>query len=83
MTVLVKRSNERRLTKKIQEHSPKAFIISYKPRYFRGGLLDKTHFTLIPVTPTLRLHLKRAGQIGRIHAPRSPLLKDVRLLHLQ
>lgn len=37
MTVLVKRSNERRLTKKIQEHSPKAFIISYEPRYFRGG----------------------------------------------
>ncbi|WP_207953212.1 DUF2179 domain-containing protein [Paenibacillus agricola] len=41
MQVLVKRSNEKKLMKRIGELAPKAFIISYEPRFFRGGFWTK------------------------------------------
>lgn len=37
MQVLVKRSNEKRLMKQLSELSPKAFIVSYEPKFFKGG----------------------------------------------
>lgn len=37
MQVLVKRSNEPRLLSQLLELSPKAFIVSYEPKYFKGG----------------------------------------------
>ncbi len=37
MQVLVKRSNEKRLMKQLEELSPKAFIVSYEPKFFKGG----------------------------------------------
>ncbi|HZG87617.1 DUF2179 domain-containing protein [Paenibacillus sp.] len=37
MQVLVKRSNESRLMAQLQELSPKAFIVSYEPKFFKGG----------------------------------------------
>lgn len=42
MLVLVKRSNEKKLLKTIEELAPRAFLISYDPRYFRGGFWAKT-----------------------------------------
>lgn len=41
MLVLAKRSNEKKLLKAIEEIVPKAFVISYEPRYFRGGFWTK------------------------------------------
>jgi len=41
MLVLVKRSNEKKLLKTVEELAPKAFLISYDPRYFRGGFWTK------------------------------------------
>ncbi|MFC4808075.1 DUF2179 domain-containing protein [Paenibacillus sp. GCM10023250] len=41
MQVLVKRSNEKKLLKRIEEEAPKAFVISHEPRYFRGGFWAK------------------------------------------
>jgi uncharacterized protein YebE (UPF0316 family) len=41
MQVLVKRSNEKKLMKRIGELAPKAFIISYEPRFFKGGFWTK------------------------------------------
>ncbi len=41
MQVLAKRSNEAKLIRKIQDISPKAFVISYEPRFFRGGFWTK------------------------------------------
>jgi len=37
MQVLVKRSNERRLTDSIRKLAPKAFVISHEPKEFKGG----------------------------------------------
>ncbi|WP_309118412.1 DUF2179 domain-containing protein [Paenibacillus sp.] len=37
MQVLVKRSNEKRLLEQLNELSPKAFIVSYEPKFFKGG----------------------------------------------
>lgn len=37
MQVLVKRSNEKLLMRQLQELSPKAFIVSYEPKFFIGG----------------------------------------------
>jgi uncharacterized protein YebE (UPF0316 family) len=37
MQVLAKRTNEKKLLKIIEELVPKAFVVSYEPRYFRGG----------------------------------------------
>ena len=41
MLVLVKRSNEKKLLKTVEELAPRAFLISYDPRYFRGGFWTK------------------------------------------
>ncbi len=41
MQVLAKRANEKKLLKSINELAPKAFVISYEPRYFRGGFWTK------------------------------------------
>lgn len=41
MLVLVKRSNEKKLLKTVEELAPRAFLISYDPRYFRGGFWAK------------------------------------------
>ncbi|MBO7745749.1 DUF2179 domain-containing protein [Paenibacillus sp. MWE-103] len=41
MQVLVKRSNEKKLLKRIEGEAPKAFVISHEPRYFRGGFWAK------------------------------------------
>ncbi|WP_147532827.1 DUF2179 domain-containing protein [Bacillus marasmi] len=41
MQVLAKRSNEKRLLKIIENRVPKAFVVSYEPRYFRGGFWTK------------------------------------------
>ncbi len=37
MQVLAKRSNEKKLLKAIENLSPKAFVISYEPKMFKGG----------------------------------------------
>jgi len=41
MEVLTKRSQEKHLLKLIQDMAPKAFVISYEPRTFRGGFWTK------------------------------------------
>lgn len=41
MQVLAKRNNEKKLYNLINETAPKAFIISYEPRYFKGGFWTK------------------------------------------
>lgn len=41
MQVLVKRSNEKKLLERIEADAPKAFVISYEPRHFRGGFWTK------------------------------------------
>lgn len=41
MQVLVKRSNEKKLLRRIEAESPKAFVISHEPRHFRGGFWAK------------------------------------------
>lgn len=41
MQVLAKRNQEKNLMKLIQEIAPKAFVISYEPRTFRGGFWTK------------------------------------------
>lgn len=41
MQVLAKRNQEKRLMQLIQELAPKAFVISYEPRTFRGGFWTK------------------------------------------
>lgn len=41
MEVLTKRNQEKHLMKIIQEVAPKAFVISYEPRAFRGGFWTK------------------------------------------
>jgi uncharacterized protein YebE (UPF0316 family) len=41
MQVLAKRNQEKRLMLLIQELAPKAFVISYEPRTFRGGFWTK------------------------------------------
>jgi uncharacterized protein YebE (UPF0316 family) len=41
MQVLAKRSHEKKLLRTIEEITPKAFIISYEPRHFRGGFWTK------------------------------------------
>lgn len=41
MQVLAKRSNEKKLLQYIQEFAPKAFVVSYEPRFFRGGFWTK------------------------------------------
>jgi uncharacterized protein YebE (UPF0316 family) len=41
MQVLAKRSHEKRLLGALTELAPKAFIISYEPKYFRGGFWTK------------------------------------------
>jgi uncharacterized protein YebE (UPF0316 family) len=41
MQVLAKRTNEKKLLNTIEEMVPKAFVISYEPRYFRGGFWTK------------------------------------------
>jgi len=37
MQVLLKRSNEKLLLEQLSELSPKAFVISYEPKFFKGG----------------------------------------------
>jgi uncharacterized protein YebE (UPF0316 family) len=37
MQVLVKRSNEKVLMNQLHDLSPKAFIVSYEPKFFKGG----------------------------------------------
>ncbi|MEW9670401.1 DUF2179 domain-containing protein [Ammoniphilus sp. 3BR4] len=41
MLVLAKRSNEKKLLSTVEELAPKAFLISYDPRYFKGGFWTK------------------------------------------
>lgn len=41
MQVLAKRSNEKKLMQTIETIAPSAFVISYEPRYFRGGFWTK------------------------------------------
>lgn len=41
MQVLAKRNNEKKLLRTINELAPKAFVISYEPRFFRGGFWTK------------------------------------------
>jgi uncharacterized protein YebE (UPF0316 family) len=41
MNVLAKRRNERKLYQAIHELSPKAFIISFEPKFFKGGFWTK------------------------------------------
>jgi uncharacterized protein YebE (UPF0316 family) len=41
MQVLAKRNQEKRLMQLIHEIAPKAFVISYEPRTFRGGFWTK------------------------------------------
>lgn len=41
MQVLAKRSNEKKLMDAFQELAPRAFIISYEPKYFKGGFWTK------------------------------------------
>ncbi len=39
LEILTKRNREEELLQLIEEHEPKAFIISYEPRRFKGGFL--------------------------------------------
>lgn len=41
MQVLAKRSNERRLLEILEHLSPKAFVVSYEPKHFKGGFWIK------------------------------------------
>ncbi|MDM5212410.1 DUF2179 domain-containing protein [Peribacillus sp. NJ4] len=42
MEILTKRNREQELIATVEKFEPKAFIISYEPRYFKGGfLLDR------------------------------------------
>lgn len=41
MQVLAKRTNEKMLLNTLEKLVPKAFIISYEPRYFRGGFWER------------------------------------------
>lgn len=41
MQVLAKRSQEKKLFKQIEQLAPKAFIISYEPRFLKGGFWTK------------------------------------------
>lgn len=41
LQVLAKRTNEKKLVDTIEKMVPKAFVISYEPRYFRGGFWAK------------------------------------------
>jgi uncharacterized protein YebE (UPF0316 family) len=41
MQVLAKRSNEKKLMDTIHKIAPSAFVISYEPRYFKGGFWTK------------------------------------------
>lgn len=41
MQVLAKRSNERKLTKMLDKLCPKAFVISFEPKNFKGGFWVK------------------------------------------
>ncbi|RXT04895.1 DUF2179 domain-containing protein [Ammoniphilus sp. CFH 90114] len=41
MLVLAKRSNEKKLLNAVEQLAPKAFVISYDPRYFKGGFWTK------------------------------------------
>jgi len=41
MQVLTRRNQEKRLMQQIQELAPRAFVISYEPRTFRGGFWTK------------------------------------------
>ncbi|WP_281890359.1 DUF2179 domain-containing protein [Paenibacillus sp. YYML68] len=41
MQVLVKRSNEKRLLEELKQLSPKAFVLSHEPKYFKGGFWVK------------------------------------------
>jgi uncharacterized protein YebE (UPF0316 family) len=41
MQVLAKRSNEKKLMDTIEKIAPSAFVISYEPRYFKGGFWTK------------------------------------------
>ncbi len=42
LEILTKRSRENELINLIEEYEPKAFIISYEPRRFKGGFLVKS-----------------------------------------
>lgn len=42
LEILTKRSRENEVMDLIEEHEPKAFIISYEPRRFKGGFLVKS-----------------------------------------
>lgn len=44
MQVLAKRSNEKKLLQTIESLSPKAFVISYEPKTFKGGFWVKRIF---------------------------------------
>lgn len=39
LNILTKRNREEELLDLIDEHDPKAFIVSYEPRKFKGGFL--------------------------------------------
>lgn len=41
LEILTKRNRENELMKLIEEYEPKAFMISYEPRRFKGGFLTK------------------------------------------
>jgi uncharacterized protein YebE (UPF0316 family) len=42
LEILTRRDREKELLDLIQEHEPRAFIISYEPRKFKGGFLLKS-----------------------------------------
>lgn len=42
LDILTKRSREEELFHMIEQHEPRAFIISYEPRKFKGGFLVKS-----------------------------------------
>ena len=42
LEILTKRNRENEVMDLIEEHEPKAFIISYEPRRFKGGFLVKS-----------------------------------------
>lgn len=41
INVLAKRKNEKKLYDMIEKLVPKAFVVSYEPKFFQGGILDK------------------------------------------
>ncbi|MGJ7913472.1 DUF2179 domain-containing protein [Neobacillus sp. LXY-1] len=56
LEILTKRNRENEVMNLIEEYEPKAFIISYEPRKFKGGYLIKAMKKHLRKNTTIKLH---------------------------